>query len=93
MLNALQLKIYEFKIYFGVKSQEVLVVKNLLANLGDIRDTGSIPRSGRSPGEGHGNPLQYCCLENPWMEESSGLQSKGSKIWTGLRRLGMHALA
>ena len=65
MLNALQLKIYEFKIYFGVKSQEVLVVKNLLANLGDIRDTGSIPRSGRSPGEGHGNPLQYCCLEKP----------------------------
>ena len=64
MLNALQLKIYEFKIYFGVKSQEVLVVKNLLANLGDIRDTGSIPRSGRSPGEGNGTPLQCSCLEN-----------------------------
>ena len=32
---------------------------------GDIRDAGSIPGSGRSPGEGNGNPLQYSCLENP----------------------------
>ena len=46
-------------------SQVVLVVKNLLANAGDIRDMGSIPGLGRSPGEGHGNPLQYSCLENP----------------------------
>ena len=38
------------------------VVKNLLANAGD---TGSIPESGRSPGEGNGDPLQYSCLENP----------------------------
>ena len=43
----------------------VLVVKNLPANAGDIRDAGSIPGSGRSPGEGNGNPLQYSCLENP----------------------------
>ena len=43
----------------------VLVVKNLPANAGDIRDTGSIPGSGRSPGGGHGNPLQYSCLKNP----------------------------
>ena len=46
-------------------SQLVLVVKNLPANAGDIRDTSSIPASGRSPGGGHGNPLQYSCLENP----------------------------
>ena len=46
-------------------SQVALVVKNLTANAGDIRDLGSIPRLGRSPGEGHGNPLQYSCLENP----------------------------
>ena len=46
-------------------SQVVLVVKNLPANAGDIRDTGSIPGSGRSLGGGHGNPLQYSCLENP----------------------------
>ena len=42
-----------------------LVVKNLHANAGDIRDVGSIPELGRSPGGGHGNPLQYSCLENP----------------------------
>ena len=41
------------------------VVKNLPASAGDIRDVGSIPRSGRPPGGGHGNPLQYSCLENP----------------------------
>ena len=46
-------------------SQVVLVVKNLLANPGDIWDADSIPGSGRSPGGGHGNPLQYSCLENP----------------------------
>ena len=39
-----------------------LVAKNLPANAGDLRDTGSIPGSGRSPG---GNPLQYCCRESP----------------------------
>ena len=42
-----------------------LVVKNLSANVGDIRDAGSIPGSGRPPGGGNGNPLQYSCLENP----------------------------
>ena len=41
------------------------VVKNMLVNKGDIRDMGSIPGWGRSPGGGHGNPLQYFCLENP----------------------------
>ena len=41
------------------------MVKNLSANAGDIRDMGSIPESGRAPGGGHGNPLQYSCLENP----------------------------
>ena len=45
--------------------QVVLVVKNPLANAGDVRDSGLIPGSGRSPGEGNGNPLQYYCLENP----------------------------
>ena len=41
------------------------MVKNTLGNAGDLRDVDSIPGSGRSPGEGHGNPLQYSCLENP----------------------------
>ena len=46
-------------------SQVALMVKNPLANAGDIRDAGSFPGSGRSPEGGHGNPLQYSCLENP----------------------------
>ena len=46
-------------------SQVALVVKNLPANVGDTGDVGSIPGSRRSPEEGHGNPLQCSCLENP----------------------------
>ena len=41
------------------------MVKNPLANEGEVRDTGSIPGWERSPGGGQGNPLQYSCLENP----------------------------
>ena len=47
-----------------------LRVKNSPANLGDIRDAGLILRWGRSPGEEHGNPLQYSCLENPYGQRS-----------------------
>ena len=50
------------------------VVKNPSANAGDA---GLIPRLGRSPGGGHGNPLQYSCWEIPWTEEPGGLQSMG----------------
>ena len=46
-------------------SSVVLVVKNLPANAGDVRDAGSIPGLGISPGGGHGNPFQYSCLGNP----------------------------
>ena len=46
-------------------SQVVLVVKNPPANAGDLRDAGSIPGWGRSPGGGNGNPLQCSYLENP----------------------------
>ena len=46
-------------------SQMALMVKNSLANVGDIRNTDSIPGSRRFPGGGHGNPLQDSCLENP----------------------------
>ena len=42
-----------------------LVVKNPPANAGAVRDVSSIPESGRSPGEGNGNPLQYSCLGSP----------------------------
>ena len=50
-------------LFHGISSQVALVVKNLPANAGDIRDTGSIIGLGRWPGDGHGNPLQYSCLE------------------------------
>ena len=69
------------KAYFGIKiatstilqlvfvwcipSKVVLVVKNPPASTGGIRDVSSVPGSGRSLGRGHGNPLQYSCLENP----------------------------
>ena len=46
-------------------SQVALVVKNMPASAGDVRDRSSIPGSGRHHGGGHGNPLQYYCLENP----------------------------
>ena len=64
------------------------VVKNLPANAGDSRDRDSIPGSGRSPGGGNGNPLQYCCLENPrdrgtWWAIVHGV----IKSWTGLSML------
>ena len=49
----------------GGTSQVAQTVKNPPANAGDTRDMGSIPGSGRSPREGHGNPFQYSCLENP----------------------------
>ena len=48
--------------------------KDSTCNMGDL---GSIVGLGRSPGGGHGNPLQYSCLENPWTEELGGLQSMG----------------
>ena len=60
----------------------MLGVKNPPANAGDIGDLGLIPVLGRSPGERHGNPLQYSCLENPmdrgaWQLQSMGLQRVG----------------
>ena len=55
------------------------MVKNLPATVGDIRDPGSIPGSGRSSGGGPGKPLQYSCWRIPWTEEAGGLQSTGSQ--------------
>ena len=59
-------------------SQVARVVKNPPANTGDVRDGDLIPGSGRSPGEGSGNPLRYSCLEN-WTEEPGRLESMGSQ--------------
>ena len=50
------------------------MVKASTCNAGD---PGLIPGSGKSSGEGNGNPLQYSCLEKPWTEEPGGLQSMG----------------
>ena len=58
-------------------SQMALVVKNPPPSAGDRRDAGLIPGSGRYPGGGHGNLLQYSCLENPRTEEPGGLWSVG----------------
>ena len=71
-------------------SQVALVVKNSSASAGDIR--GSIPGSGRSPGEGNGTPLQHSCLENP-MDRGAWQATvhRVAKRWTRLKRLRMHA--
>ena len=53
------------------------MVKNLPANTGDTRDTGSIPGLGRSPGEGNSYPLSILTWRMPWTEEPGGLQSMG----------------
>ena len=55
----------------------MLGVNNLLAIAGDVSDVGPIPRSGRSPGGGHGNPLQYPYVENPMDRKPGGLQAIG----------------
>ena len=69
-----------------------LVVRKLPASVGDIRDLGSIPGSGRFPGGGHGNPLQYSCLENP-MDRGAwqATVNRVAKIWRQLNQLSMHA--
>ena len=72
--------------------QVVLVVKNLLANAGDIRDAGSIPGWGRSPGGGHGIPLQYSCGENP-MDRGVwwAIVHRVAQSWKQLKPLSTHA--
>ena len=57
----------------------------------DIRDIGSIPESGKSPGEGHGNPLQYSCLENPTDRGAwQAIVRRVAKSWTQLKQLSTH---
>ena len=73
-------------------SQVVLVVKNPLANAGEVRDVGSIPGSGSSPGRGHDNPLQYACLENPMDREAwRAMIHRVAKSQTGLKQLNTYA--
>ena len=84
----------QFNLYCMGKraSQVVLVVKNLPANGEDVRDTGSTPGLGRSPGGGHGNPLQYSCLENlvdrgAWQ----AMVNRVAKSQTQLKWFSMHS--
>ena len=63
------------------------MVKNMPVSAGDIRDEGSIPGLGRSPGEGNGNPLQYSCLENP-MDRGAWQVPWGCKESMGVQRVG-----
>ena len=69
----------------GAASQGALVVKNPPANARDRREVSSVPESGRSPGGGHGNPLQYSCLENPmdrgaWRAAVHGVTESGTRL-------------
>ena len=76
---------------FDWVSQVTVVVKNPLAIEGGVRDTGLTPGSRRSPGGGHGNPLQYSCLENPLEREAWWVTVHGvTKSQTRLKRLSMH---
>ena len=70
----------------------VLVVKYPSASARDVRDVGSSPGSGRFPGGGHGNPLQYSCLENP-MDRGAWQATvhRVTKSQTQLKRLSTHA--
>ena len=72
-------------------SQVALVVKDPPANAEDIRPMGLIPGSGRSPGEGHGSPLQYSCLENP-MDRGAwqAIVHRIAQSWTWLKWLSTH---
>ena len=72
-------------------SQVALVVTNQPANAGDKRDVGSFPGSGRSPGGGRGNPLQYVCLENSVDRGAwQAIVHRVAKGQTGLKKLRMH---
>ena len=71
-----------------------IVVKNPPFNVGDLRDMGLVSGLGRSPGGGHGNPLQYSCLENP-MDRGAWRATVHSvaKSWTQLKWLSMDPLS
>jgi len=65
IVRGVPLRIFDHQWLHWGASQVALVVKNLPANEGEVKDPGFIPGLGRSPGGGQGNPLRYSCLENP----------------------------
>ena len=73
----------------GLSCHTWQVLQNLPANVGDVRDTGLIPGSGRFPGGGHGNPLQYSCLESPkhrggWQATVHGVANSQTRLTLSL---------
>ena len=66
-------------------SQVALVVKNPPTKAEDVREAGALPGLGRSPGKGHGNPLQYSCLENPM--DKGAQQATVHRVSKSLTRL------
>ena len=86
-------KRYKFPVKSLIRASQVaLVVMNLPADAGDMRDGSLIPGLGRSPGGGHGNPLQDSCMENR-MDRGGwwATDQRVAKSQTQLKRLGMHA--
>ena len=64
-------------LYVSIGFPGGLVVKTPPVNAGDVRDIGSIPASERSPGGGHGHPLQHSCLRAPWTKKPEGHSPRG----------------
>ena len=77
--------------FFWMSFRWLIVVKNLPENAGDRRNVDSVPGLGRSPGGGHGNPLQYSCLENSmrWGAQWATVH-RVTKSWTPLKWLSIH---
>ena len=89
MIGFANFKVWQILSLMHRASQVALGVKNLPAKTGDVRDVGSIPGWGRSPGGGHGNPLEWILAWRiPWTEEPDGLQSiglhRGRHDWSDL---------
>ena len=73
---------FTFTFTLAIKHQASLMAQTVKASAYNVGDPGSIPGSGRSPGEGDGNPLQYSCLENPmdrgaWLVINRGVAGVG----------------
>ena len=93
LLNLLVRSFILLRLFWLWASQVKLVVRNSPVNAEDTREAGSIPESGRSPGGGHGNPLQYSCQENP-VDRGVWRSQRVGHNWSNLGRThrGMHML-
>ena len=84
-VNVWQKPLQYYKV-ISLQLKKIKKEKKLPGNTGDLRDAGSIPRSGRSPEGRHGNPVQYSCLENAMVRGAWQAKSHGvAKSWTQLK--------